>query len=116
MNLKISFLISSHNKEKKLDNNALIRRIILTFWNSIQSAYFATDEYSHLSAALLSQTPWVFCPDLCPFGWDKTNNDFILIHNPRAKIPLPKGIFHVQKEFVCDREKGMIIDINEART
>ena len=33
-----------------------------------------------------------------PVSWGKCRNDYILIHNPFAKTPLPRDLFPVYKE------------------
>lgn len=63
--------------------------------------YFANNEYSHISAILLSYDGCVFFPGLDQYTaiqWKKCRNDFILVHNPFATIPLPVGIFDVSLE------------------
>ena len=63
--------------------------------------YFANDEYAHISAMLLSYDGRVFFPNIEIFDgilWNECRNDFILIHNPFAKNPLPVGFFDVSLE------------------
>ena len=68
----------------------------------IKTDYFTNDNFSHISAVLISHSGWVFFPDIdqydLPVSWGKCRNDYILIHNPFAKVPLPRGLFPVYRE------------------
>lgn len=68
----------------------------------IKSNYFANEQYSHISAILLSHNGCSFFPDvdkfLCGISWKECRNDFKLIHNPFAKTPLPIGLLNVSHE------------------
>ncbi len=68
----------------------------------IDTYYFVDDKYSHISAILISHSGWVFFPDADKYGtplrWEECRNDYILVHNPFAKTPLPTGYFSVYRE------------------
>lgn len=74
--------------------------------------YFASEEYSHISAILLSYDGCAFFPALDQYveiRWKKCRNDFILIHNPCAKIKLPVGAFDASLEVTASISDGEII-------
>lgn len=84
----------------------------------LKMGYFANEEYSHISAILLSYDGHVFFPGLDQYTilhWKKCRNDFILVHNPFAKTPLPVGIFDVALE-VTARITQSEISINILNT
>ncbi len=69
----------------------------------IKMDYFCDDQYSHISAVLISYNGWVFFPDADKYGatifWqNECRNDYLLIQNPFAKAPLPSDYFSVAKE------------------
>lgn len=68
----------------------------------IATNYFADGKYAHISAILISHSGWVFFPDAdqyeVPLHWEECRNDYMLVHNPFAKIPLPTGYFSVYRE------------------
>lgn len=58
--------------------------------------FFRNDKYSYVSAVLISHHWPVFFPDLDKFGeitWKNCRNDFLLLHNPYAKVPLAHNVF-----------------------
>jgi hypothetical protein len=84
--------------------------------STIKSDYFLGDEYSHVSAILISNSPFVFYPkyeDL--LIWPESNNDFMLVHNHNARNSLPKKILPLYREFVNDKEKKTIVNIIEEK-
>lgn len=70
--------------------------------SSITTNYFSNDTYGHISAILISHSGWAFFPDAnqhgVPLHWEECRNDYILVHNPFAKTPLPIGYFSVYRE------------------
>lgn len=77
----------------------------------IKMDYFSNNEYSHISGIILSHTGLSFFPDIDQFvdycHWKNCRNDYILIHNPFAKVPLPLGFFNVSREIttnICNGE------------
>ena len=68
----------------------------------IKNDYFSDDEYSHISAILISHTGLTFFPDIEKYvnycNWRNCRNDYTLIHNQFAKVPLPIGLFKVARE------------------
>lgn len=70
----------------------------------IKTNYFTDDAFSHISAILISHTGWVFFPDIdqdkydMHVRWEDSRNDYILVHNPFAKAPLPPQLFPVYRE------------------
>ncbi|MFT3741120.1 MAG: hypothetical protein QM752_00285 [Gammaproteobacteria bacterium] len=68
----------------------------------IDSDYFTSEKYKHVSAVLISKHGNVFFPDIEKFEnnriWDDIRNDFTLIHNPFASIKLPRGLLSVRLE------------------
>lgn len=68
----------------------------------IDTNYFVDSTYSYISAILISYSDWVFYPNADQYGvpihWDKCRNDYILIHNPFATIPLPIAYLSVYRE------------------
>ncbi|OGT43635.1 MAG: hypothetical protein A3F13_06760 [Gammaproteobacteria bacterium RIFCSPHIGHO2_12_FULL_40_19] len=67
----------------------------------IKIDYFANDEYSHISAILISYNGCVFFPDIDQFlllNWASCKNDYMLVHNPFARVKLPVGFFNVLRE------------------
>ena len=85
--------------------------------SDINTAYFSNQKYAHISAILISHDGHVFFPDADKYGfirWGKCRNDFLLIRNPFAKIPLPAGIFPVYRETLTQINEGKFqININE---
>jgi hypothetical protein len=84
----------------------------------IKTDYFSNDEYNHVSAILLSHTGLTFFPDIENYvdycNWKNCRNDYILIHNPFAKVPLPTGFFNVVREVSATLTEGSItINIKE---
>ncbi|HAT1771516.1 hypothetical protein ACTOV9_00690 [Legionella pneumophila] len=73
----------------------------------ITTNYFSDDTYGHISAILISHSSWSFFPDADQYGiplhWEKCRNDYILVHNPFAKIPLPSEYLSVYRE-ITSRE------------
>lgn len=72
---------------------------------TIKTDYFFNKQFNYISAIIISHSDCTFFPDvenyqLC--NWEgrkgEARNDFLLIHNPFAKFPLPKGFFSVQEE------------------
>lgn len=64
--------------------------------------YFACNKFNHISALLISRSWYSLYPDLDQYeemfcNWGKCRNDFVLIHNPYAKIPLSQNILPVSK-------------------
>lgn len=68
----------------------------------IKMDYFTTPEYAYISAILISYSDCVFFPGIdqyLPFiNWRYCQNDYVLVHNPFAKIKLPVGFFNVLRE------------------
>lgn len=67
----------------------------------IKMDYFSSEEYSHISAVLISYTEMVFFPGFdqyFPISWRHCENDYVLVHNRFAKIKLPIGFFSVLRE------------------
>lgn len=68
----------------------------------IKMDYFANDQFSHISAIILSHTGLVFFPSIDQFvdycRWENCRNDYVLVHNPFASTPLPHGIIDVARE------------------
>lgn len=70
----------------------------------IDVGYFINDNYSHVSAVILSHSPFVHYPGYEDFlVWPHCKNDFVLIHNPFAKVKLPRRFFSV-----CESYEAMI--------
>lgn len=63
----------------------------------VSKAIFLDQENSHISAVLLSG----FCDQQMRTGKFELTNDFILIHNPLAKNPIPEKILPVFSEYVA---------------
>lgn len=67
----------------------------------IYTDYFSSNDYSYISAILISHDGHAFFPDADKHGiirWGKCRNDFFLIRNPFADIPLPDNLFSVYRE------------------
>lgn len=84
----------------------------------IKTDYFSNDEYNHVSAILLPHTGLTFFPDIENYvdycNWKNCRNDYTLIHNPFAKVPLPTGFFNVVREVTATVTKdGISINIKE---
>lgn len=82
----------------------------------IKIDYFASDEYSHISAILISYTDCTFFPEIdqyLPFiNWRHCQNDYLLVHNPFAKVKLPVGFFNVLREVTATIvDGGMEINV-----
>lgn len=64
--------------------------------------YFSSSEYRHISAILISYDFSVFFPGIdqhMPFiKWRDCRNDYLLVHNPYAKVKLPVGFLDVLRE------------------
>jgi len=60
------------------------------------------EENRHISAVLVSYEEVSFFPDAdqhIPINWKNVKNEFCLIHNPFANVPLPRSILSVYKEY-----------------
>jgi hypothetical protein len=71
--------------------------------SQISKCYFTSKKHDYISAVLISWNPRVFFPDVDKYEqpyWEECRNDFMLVHNPHAKIKLLPSIFPVKKE-VC---------------
>ena len=72
---------------------------------SINVDIFANDKYSHVSAVIISHIWQVLFPDLSKYdlllNYGLHENDFILIHNPFASVPLNVGVLPVERELVA---------------
>lgn len=71
----------------------------------IKTDYFFNEQFNYISAILISDSDCTFFPDIENYElchWDgrteEARNDFLLIHNPFAKFPLPNDFFSVQEE------------------
>lgn len=81
---------------------------------SISVDIFSNENYSHVSAVLISYGWPVLFPDLSKdlseydplLHFGPTDNDFILIHNPFAAVPLKERILPVQMEFQATHRDG----------
>ena len=66
---------------------------------------FTNDEYSHVSAVIISHAWQVLFPELSKYErllyYGVKENDFMLIHNPFASVPLNTGILPVEREIVA---------------
>jgi hypothetical protein len=89
--------------------------------NPIDNSYFSDHKYSHVSAALIADRPEIFYPNTKTSSMlekhTEIKNDFILIHNPFAKRPLPHHIFPVRWEYAVKdvtSNKVTIADIANA--
>ncbi len=74
----------------------------------IKTNYFTDEAFSHISAILISHTGWVFFPNIdqdrydMAVRWEESRNDYILVHNPFAKVPLPPKMFPVYREILVN--------------
>jgi type I restriction enzyme S subunit len=61
----------------------------------VETTFFADEKYAFISAVLFSYA------DICnkPEVW---GNDFVIVHNPLAKNPLPRGWLRLGREFWVD--------------
>lgn len=86
----------------------------------ISNEWLLFPKYKHVSGVILSQAQ-----SFTMLDWTKTSsrildwrselcNDFILIHNPHAHIPVPKGILPVRNEISYDIENSKIVCQNES--
>ncbi|MCC2666317.1 MAG: hypothetical protein K0S63_233 [Gammaproteobacteria bacterium] len=88
--------------------------------SKIYTDYFGNEKYSYISGAILScsyikgvvsttPTPkFVSFFEMDEF-WRTVKNDFILIHNPSAKVKLPINFFPVAQEIIAEVKNEEII-------
>ena len=75
----------------------------------ISTRYFVDPQFSYVSGIIISHHAHVFYPEFdesC--NWPKCRNDFILIHNPLARRPIPRGIFPVAIEYQSSIENNQV--------
>lgn len=74
---------------------------------------FANEKYSHVSAVLISHAWQVLFPDLSKYErsliFGPCDNDFMLIHNPFALVPLKEGIIPVERELIATHQGTQFI-------
>ena len=74
---------------------------------SISNDFFLKEENAHISAIVFSYQTILqhyFCPDV-KF---ESGDDFVIIHNPLAKNPIPAGILKCHHEYKCTFANGML--------
>ncbi len=74
---------------------------------------FANEKYSHVSAVLISRCWEVLFPNLSHYvpylNFGVNDNDFILIHNPFASVPIEVGVLPVKRELIAEQKDGKFI-------
>jgi len=90
------FLNVARSSGKVIDSGYLYRPHVLKKNNTpVPTDGFLTEDWKDVSAVLCSNT----IPFLAPGAYGA---DFILVHNPRARIPIEPGVIPVRREFALD--------------
>ena len=74
---------------------------------------FSDEKYSHISAVLISHWWQVLFPELSAHErfliYGVNDNDFMLIHNRFASVPLDSGLLPVERELVTKHKNGSFV-------
>ena len=73
----------------------------------IGNNYFLRDEFAFISAVVFSYQT-VLQPYFCPEVKFKSGDEFVIVHNPLAKNPIPIGLLKGHHEYKCSFENEIL--------
>ena len=81
----------------------------------IKNDFFLSKENELISAVVFSYSS-IYHDFFYPASSSKNGDDFIVVHNPLAKNPIPHRLFNCFQEYVCEYEEGVSFTIRDILT